>query len=241
MRDAPLINGASTSPAESGARAMTLRGLMTSQSRVALAGVLMCAQLIVDTAWATPEAHSAGCSDIEVLFARGRAEPAGVGRVGTAFLSAFTPKVAGRSVAVYAVDYPAAGVGDYGAGANDMSRELQRGAAACPATRFVIGGYSLGAAATDLTLGVGLPGFGFNQTLPPEVGDRIAAVVTFGNASRKFIGPLDAISPAFGARAIDLCNTGDPICSDGNDRPAHSDYESSALPEQAATFAARLV
>src|SRR5690349_8081335 len=119
-------------------------------------------------------AHAAPCSDIEVLFGRGRDEPPGVGRVGTAFVDAFTPMVADRSVAVYALDYPAAGVGDYGAGANDMSRELQRAAGDCPATKFVVGGYSLGAAATDVMLGVGLPGFGFDQPLPPEVADRIA-------------------------------------------------------------------
>ena len=157
--------------------------------------------------------------------------------MGTAFVDALTPQLEGRSLGVYPVDYPAANVGDYGAGANDMSRELQEQGAICPQTRFVVGGYSLGAAATGLVIGAGLPGFGFNQKLPPEIGDRVAAVVMFG--ATKLFGPTT--SPAFASRTIDLCNEGDPICSNGNNRPAHSVYEQTALPAEAATFAANLL
>jgi cutinase len=186
-------------------------------------------------------ASAAPCSDVQVLFARGRDEPPGIGRVGTAFVNAFEPMLKGRSVSVYAVDYPAAGVGDYGVGANDMSRQLQQQAASCPQTKFVIGGYSLGAAATDLVVGVGLPGFGFDEPLPDDVGGRVAAVVTFGNAADKLVGPLNVSSPVYGSRTIDLCNGGDPICSGGDDRPAHSVYEQTQLPLQAAAFASRLI
>ncbi len=174
------------------------------------------------------------CADVQVLFARGRAEDPGIGRVGTAFVDALTPDVEGRSIAVYPVDYPAAGIGDYGAGANDMSRELQEQAGLCPQSKFVVGGYSLGAAATSLVIGAGLPGFGFNQPLPPDVGDRIEAVVMFG--ATKLFGSVT--SPVFESRTINLCNEGDPICSNGNNRPAHSVYETTALPAQAAAFAA---
>ncbi|MGO9381848.1 MAG: cutinase family protein, partial [Mycobacterium sp.] len=42
----------------------------------------------------------------------------------------------------------------------------------------------------------------------------------------------------YGAKAIDLCNPGDPICSDGGDTSAHSRYVQSGMVNQAATFAA---
>lgn len=195
------------------------------------AGAQFVSQLLTASpAGAEPEP----CADVQVLFARGRAEDPGIGRVGTAFVDALTPDVEGRSIAVYPVDYPAAGIGDYGAGANDMSRELQEQAGLCPQSKFVVGGYSLGAAATSLVIGAGLPGFGFNQPLPPDVGDRIEAVVMFG--ATKLFGSVT--SPVFESRTINLCNEGDPICSNGNNRPAHSVYETTALPAQAAAFAA---
>jgi cutinase len=50
--------------------------------------------------------------------------------------------------------------------------------------------------------------------LPPEVADHVAAVAVFGNPSRDVPGggPLTAISPLYGPKAIDSCATGDPFC-----------------------------
>ena len=47
------------------------------------------------------------CSDVEVVFARGTAEPAGLGRVGQAFVNELQNDLGGRTVSVYAVNYPA--------------------------------------------------------------------------------------------------------------------------------------
>ena len=54
-----------------------------------------------------PTATAVPCPDIEVVFARGTAEPEGVGRVGQAFTDALSSQVGGRSVSSYAVNYPA--------------------------------------------------------------------------------------------------------------------------------------
>ena len=48
------------------------------------------------------------CPDIEVVFARGRNEPPGVGYFGQAFVDSLRSQVGGRSLGVYAVNYAAA-------------------------------------------------------------------------------------------------------------------------------------
>jgi hypothetical protein len=48
-------------------------------------------------------------------------------------------------------------------------------------------------------------------------------------------------SPLFASKAIDLCSDGDPICSAGHNPFAHTHYESSGYPAQAANFVAGLV
>ena len=61
----------------------------------------------------------------------------------------------------------------------------------------------------------------------------------FGNPSIKLLGgPLTALSPGYGYKTIDLCNGADPVCSSGDDRPAHSLYVEAGLTTQAAQFVA---
>lgn len=186
-----------------------------------------------------PAASAEPCPDVEVVFARGTGEPAGLGRVGSAFVESLRSQVAPRSVAGYPVNYPAnrnfLAAGD---GANDASGRIQYMAGACPDTRMVLGGYSQGAAVVDIVTAVPVAGFGFGNPLPAPFADRVAAVAVFGNPSNRFGGPLTALSPLYGAKTIDLCNGADPICSDGRDASAHSLYVQSGLASQAASFAA---
>ena len=60
----------------------------------------------------------------------------------------------------------------------------------------------------------------------------------FGNPSNKIGRPLTAISPLYGSKTIDLCNGADPVCSAGDDRPAHSQYVQAGFAQQAANFVA---
>ncbi len=185
-------------------------------------------------------AQADGCTDIEVVFARGTNEEPGLGRVGNAFVNSLRNKVGGRSVGAYAVNYPAsfdflAAAG----GANDASGHIQWVVNNCPNTRLVLGGYSQGAAVIDIIAAVPVPGIGFNAPLPPNVPEHVAALAVFGNPSAKVGLPLTS-SPVWGPRSIDLCNFGDPVCSPGDDVAAHRSYDGGAA-DQAASFAAGLL
>jgi cutinase len=199
------------------------------------AAALLAAALVIAPA-STPfpiaaliPAASAACPDAEVVFARGREEPPGVGAVGDALVNSLRGKTR-MSVGVYGVNYPA----DIstGNGANDMSAHVQSMARSCPNTRMVLGGYSLGAEVADLVTG-GRVGFGFTNPLPPGMDQHIAAVALFGNGTRR-------LAPAFAGKTIDQCAAGDPICGRGTNWPSHlqPSYIDSGLVDQAASFVA---
>jgi cutinase len=189
---------------------------------------------------AIASAQADPCPAVQVVFARGTGEPDGIGRVGQAFVDSLRPLVKGKSVAVYAVNYPA--TRDFlraADGANDASNFVQNIANTCPDTKIVLGGYSQGAAVIDAITVADQPTLGFTQIMPANVADHVSAVAVFGNPSIRLLGnPLTALSPLYGAKTIDLCNGADPVCSNGDDVPAHSLYEQSGLTTQAAQFVA---
>jgi cutinase len=180
---------------------------------------------------------SASCPDVEVIFARGTDEPPGVGRVGQAFVSSLRQQTR-KNVSAYGVNYPANK--DFLAatdGANDASNHVQQMTDNCPNTKLVLGGYSQGAAVIDVVTAAPLPGLGFRQPLPADAANHGAAVALFGNPSGRAGGLMSALTPDFGGKTIDLCNQGDPICSDGNQWKAHLGYVP-GLTSQAAGFVA---
>jgi cutinase len=191
---------------------------------------------------AVPSASAAACPDIEVIFARGRTEPAGAGAIGNPFVSALRQKTK-RDVSLYAVRYPADNQIDVGA--NDMSRRIQSTAASCPNTRIVLGGYSLGAAVTDVVLALPFQFFGFSQPLPPEMEQHIAAVALFGNGIQ-WAGPLGSFNPVYRDRTIEQCHGADPICNPAdpdtweNNWPDHlaKAYLDAGMVNEAADFVA---
>ena len=69
------------------------------------AGGVLAAGLIGPGSASAEAAES--CSDVEVVFARGTAEPVGLGRVGEAFVDSLQSQLPGRTVSSYAVNYPA--------------------------------------------------------------------------------------------------------------------------------------
>jgi len=208
----------------------------------AIASAVACT---VATLVAAPSASAEPCPDVQLVFARGTSEPPGIGRVGQALLDALTPQLGGRTIAAYGVDYPA--TYDFLAAANgatDATNFISATVAQCPSTRFVLGGYSQGAAVIDMLAGIPPLGnkigeVGSAPPLPVALDGNVAAVAVFGNPSAKFSIPIT--NSTFSGRAIDLCADGDPICSDGRNPFAHTHYESSEFIPQAASFVAGLV
>lgn len=182
------------------------RRLAASLVVTLVASVLLVAPVVVGRGVPTA---SAACPDVEVIFARGRLEPAGPGQIGNAFVSALRSKT-GRNISLYSVQYPADNQIDIGA--NDMSARVQSTAANCPNTRIVLGGYSLGAAVTDVVLALPFSFFGFKNPLPGDMEQHIAAVAVFGNGSA-WAGPIGAFNPVYRERTIELCHGADPICN----------------------------
>jgi cutinase len=89
-------------------------------------------------------------------------------------------------------------------------------------------------------LGNKIGDIGSAPPLSPDMANKVAAVAVFGNPATKFSNPLTS-SALFGPRVIDLCNNGDPICSRGRNPFAHTSYENTDFPDQAASFVVGLV
>ncbi len=149
------------------------------------------------------------CQDVEVVFARGQDEPPGMGMIGDAFVNVLRDRT-GKQIAAYAVDYPAKNA-DIAPGVADMSGHIQSMMSDCPNTKLVVGGYSLGGGVTNEVLA---------NRLPPGADQHVAAVVTFGNASRLVGAPLSP-GPQYDGKRYDMCNPGDPICSGGDSLLSH--------------------
>ena len=221
---------------------------------------------VVVTTWAVllsgavPSASAQPCPDVEVVFARGTAEPPGVGGIGQGFVDSLRSQVGARSVGVYAVNYPASS--DFGSGIDfartvvdgirDAGAHVQSMAANCPNTRMVLGGYSQGAAVAGFVTSAAVPSevpaaflSYIPQPMAPEVADHVAAVVLFGKPSddfmRQFGAPPIVIGPPYAAKTIELCALGDTICSGafgGGPTIAHALYGVNGMVNEGAAFAA---
>ncbi|MGN7780542.1 cutinase family protein [Mycolicibacterium sp. 22603] len=213
---------------------------------VAAAGGFV-ASVAVTPAGQLPAASAEPCAPVELIFARGRGEAPGIGRIGDALVGALNARLP-QPVGVYAVNYPA----DFEVpvGANDISDRIQYMAGACPNTRLIVGGYSLGAASAALALSATQSGLGFDRPLPPEMAGHVAAVVLVANITRRMVG--NEIGPPYRERTINVCVPTDPVCGDSlptgfedlqNVWPNHwqDAYIGSGLIEQAADFAAARV
>ncbi len=209
---------------------------------VATAMLLGPVAIPADAPGAAPAATAASCPEIEVIFARGRLESPGTGVIGQAFVSALRSRVH-KNIGVYAVNYPADNQVDIGA--NDISNRIAYNMNNCPNTRLVLGGYSLGAAATDMVLAVPIPIMGFKNPLPSDAGSHIAAVALFGNGTQ-WLGPITNFNPAFADRTIELCHGADPICNPADpdtweaNWPDHlaAAYQKAGMINEAADFVA---
>jgi len=201
-----------------------------------------------------PAAAAEPCPDVQVIFARGTFEPAGVGVTGQAFVDALTGKLGGKSVDVYPVNYPASL--DFATAADgviDASNKVRDVAASCPNTKMVLGGYSQGAAVVAYSTEDAVPpGFnlpdGITGPMAPEVANHVAAVALFGKPSSGFLqmiytgAPPITVGKLYTGKTTDLCIPEDNVCSPtGTDNGAHTLYAVNGMTAQAADFAAHRV
>ena len=201
-----------------------------------------------------PTAAAEPCPDVQVIFARGTFEPAGVGVTGQAFVDALTGKLGGKSIDVYPVNYPASL--DFATAADgviDASNKIRDVAASCPNTKMVLGGYSQGAAVVAYTTEDAVPpGFnlpdGITGPMAPEVASHVAAVALFGKPSSGFLqmiytgAPPITVGKLYTGKTTDLCIPEDNVCSPtGTDNGAHTLYAANGMTDQAADFAAHRV
>jgi cutinase len=201
-----------------------------------------------------PTAAAEPCPDVQVIFARGTFEPAGVGETGQAFVDALTGKLGGKSVDVYPVNYPASL--DFATAADgviDASNKVRDVAASCPNTKMVLGGYSQGAAVVAYSTEDAVPpGFnlpdGITGPMAPEVANHVAAVALFGKPSSGFLqmiytgAPPITVGKLYTGKTTDLCIPEDNVCSPtGTDNGAHTLYAVNGMTAQAADFAAHRV
>ena len=202
----------------------------------------------------TPSANAAddSCPAVEVVFARGTNEAPGVGATGQSFVDALNARLPGKTVDVYAVNYPASlNFGQTADGIVDASNKIQTIAASCPTTKIVLGGYSQGAALAGYTTtdtvpaGFALPA-GITGPMAAAIAPHVAAVVLFGTPDSGFLNLVDHNAPPitigglYTAKPLQLCAAGDPVCFPGGlSRAAHSSYKDNGMADQAADFAAR--
>ncbi|MCV7318367.1 cutinase family protein [Mycolicibacterium confluentis] len=203
-----------------------------------------------------PAASAEPCPDAEVVFARGTAEPPGVGGVGQAFVDSVRAQAGGKNVAVYPVNYAASGnfndrmeiartVVD---GIRDERDRVQFMATTCPDTKLILGGYSQGAALTGFVTSAAVPA-GVPAALVPapltaDLAAHVAAVVLFGQPSGAFLQHYDVpaleIGPLFADKTLSLCAPGDSVCETvpvGGPSLAHALYPMNGMVGQGAAFA----
>lgn len=181
-----------------------------------------------------PQAHANWCADVDVVVARGTGEPGWLGDVVGNQLYGMLQDRLPVSMSAYPVAYPADYSFNIGAGSANLVGHLAAQAAACPDQRFVLVGYSQGAAVVHAALGTGAvswyPG---RVQLPGELGDRVAAILLFGDAMQ---AAGQSVPGWYAGRTGSWCTGGDPICGAGVNAAAHVSYGGSFV--AAANFAA---
>jgi cutinase len=198
-----------------------------------------------------PSASAAPCPASQVIFARGTGEAPGLGPVGESFVNQLRSRVGGRSVGVYAVNYPASDQWDTGIdGVRDAGAHVLSMANDCPNTKMVLSGYSQGAAVMGFVTSPQVPTGVDPTTVPkplaPDVANHVSAVVLFGmpnDRAMNFLGePPVTIGPLYQPKTIRLCVDNDPVCSEGLDFALHnvSAYEDGMVARGADFAASRL-
>jgi cutinase len=143
----------------------------------------------------------------------------------------------------YAVKYPASFSDDSPKiGIADVISHIEAQATACPTQKFVLVGYSQGAAIDHFVA----------AQLPPELLTKVIASTTFGDpgmpgpdaitrsdnapSAVKKIGGIPQYPPTLASNAKYNCHKGDPVCGPGTDVLNHLLYSSGSWIKDSAAF-----
>jgi cutinase len=145
-----------------------------------------------------PEDVPAGCSNYEVLTARGTSEPGTFGyRVGDPLVGNVTEVLAGARG--YPVQYPASFDFANGVvvGGQDVIARLESQIKACPDQTFSLVGYSQGAMVMRNALGI----------MPDDLLEKVKSIVFFGDPEIE-----DELPAAVVEKLLNNCAPGDSVC-----------------------------
>ncbi|GAA3336597.1 cutinase family protein [Amorphoplanes nipponensis] len=214
-----------------------MRVSLPGRARVLLAAALLSAGAAVVAA--APAAAAAPCAEVDVVVARGTAEPGRLGLiVGDPVFAAIQRRADDTTLTSHAVEYPASvSPTSPTAGNRALVQHVTDQAGACPGQRFVLVGYSQGANVVGNSLGISSQGASVGgpvvATIPAAIQPRVAAVLVFGYPLRK-LGR--GITGVYAERTLDICATGDVVCDPrGTSVLAHLSYTADA--GRAADFA----
>ncbi|KAK1713334.1 cutinase-domain-containing protein [Colletotrichum acutatum] len=157
-----------------------------------------------------PEDIPAGCSDFEILVARGTSEPNYVGGGGKFGIIVGDPVVSNATVALPGArgyPYPASSqiITGVRQGSRDVVNRLKSQAAACPNQNFSLVGYSQGASVMHAAA----------ADIPAELYGRIKSLVMFGDGYLKLGASLSKFPAGLNEKVRQVCAAGDPICDAG--------------------------
>ncbi|WP_433602738.1 cutinase family protein [Nocardia sp. CA-135953] len=178
----------------------------------------------------------ADCAAVDVVVARGTGEPGWLGSVVGDPLYDTLLRALPESSSAFWVDYPADLLDptSLSAGTQDMTDHVIRQSRMCPDQRFILVGYSQGAAVVHGVVGTGmvtaLPGV---SVLPGDLEWKVSAVLLFGDPLRL---SGRGVPGNYAWKTADYCTGGDPICGGGFDPSQHTNYGWAFWP--AADFAA---
>ncbi|KAF9873094.1 cutinase [Colletotrichum karsti] len=209
---------------------------------------------LVPLALALPQMQQAPCAPVQIIVARGSLEAQGAGLLGN-IANKSAMQIPGS--VVMPLVYPAQ-LDPYppsvSAGVTNMTNLLNQQAQACPNSRFVLMGYSQGAQVSlDTLCGTSDgPNFNATQAQAPMIGNKIAAVVLFGDptsvatqpfqkgtAKKNGIFPRQDFSACNGLinKVASFCDETDLFCASGQNLTVHLGYfQNQKYIDQASSF-----
>jgi hypothetical protein len=200
-----------------------------------VAGLMLATTVVAGGAGTKAEAQL-GCSDIEIITARGTWEPQNFGFLLPSVVRRIQTGLAGTSVSSYDVVYPAQPSFNTSApqGITNLISHINTEATTCPDQRYVLLGYSQGGlVVSDSLVDTGRAYGTTGGTMSQDAKSKIVAVGNFGSmrftAGRSYNGgtpeagrqsmlpvPPGALD-AFADRMLDYCVNDDWVCQgDGN-------------------------